>query len=480
MIGRGVFSLLALLLGYGAASADSVVLRDGSGFEIEGEVLSYDGEFYAIQTEAGPLTLAGSGLICQGDACPTPSEVKASLFTSDEATRRLFIGLLRGFSRDMGAVLEETYGANGIEEMALSDSETGEMARFILTAGPAEWSVLRNPDTRPGAGRTDTALAFDGLVPAVSVENPVTGLTLLSVRAAVAGEFPDWSGLGGNGSRVRVHWAEELEAPFVGRYGFRPGPTAIRYADVLAAADAVGRDPAGIGLLPLSEIGTAVPLVVTAACGRGALGTSDAVRTGDYPLSELIVLRRPAKRQPPFMRAFLRWVEATDSRKVVRRAGFIDLGVGPVSDALDGRQEADAVSLSFSGEAATEAARGTLAEATRLNVAMRFQDGSSLPDRVARLQISRLVSAIEAGDFRDRDLLFVGFSDADGAAETNLRLSQRRAEAIRGEVVAAIAGRGGVARFEAVGLGEAMPVACNGVDWGERLNRRVEVWVSDP
>jgi phosphate transport system substrate-binding protein len=31
--------------------------------------------------------------------------------------------------------------------------------------------------------------------------------------------------------------------------------------------------------------------------------------------------------------------------------------------------------------------------------------------------------------------------------------------------------------MEVRGYGEASPIACDEVDWGSRLNRRVEIWV---
>ncbi|MEL7026976.1 MAG: OmpA family protein, partial [Pseudomonadota bacterium] len=283
---------------------------------------------------------------------------------------------------------------------------------------------------------------------------------------------------GGSQSNVSVHWSDELGGSLVRQFELQPGQEAIHHATFDGAADALAEDGGGLALLPLSEIGAGVPLVVTGACGRGTLGVGDAIRTGDYPLSEVVVLQYPTARQTPLARNLLKWLDGERAGIAIQRAGFVDLAVGPVIAAFDGRQEADPIALSFDGGTATEALRATLDDALRINVAMRFQDGSSLPDRTARLQISRLVSAIKSGEFDGQRIYFVGFSDADGAASTNLRLSERRAEAIRNEVEAAVTGLGGVTGFEAVGLGEAMPVACNGIDWGERLNRRVEVWAA--
>lgn len=69
-----------------------------------------------------------------------------------------------------------------------------------------------------------------------------------------------------------------------------------------------------------------------------------------------------------------------------------------------------------------------------------------------------------------------GFADARGSDEHNLKLSTRRAEALRDALVSL-----GVStdRIEAVGLGEAYPVASNRTEAGRQQNRRVEVLFSD-
>jgi outer membrane protein OmpA-like peptidoglycan-associated protein len=65
-----------------------------------------------------------------------------------------------------------------------------------------------------------------------------------------------------------------------------------------------------------------------------------------------------------------------------------------------------------------------------------------------------------------------GHTDATGSEEHNQRLSERRAEAVRGVLVSR-----GVApvRISAVGHGESDPVADNDTSWGRRQNRRVDI-----
>ena len=469
----------ALLAGIPAAAvADRVTLTSPDGFRMSGTFRSYDGEFYRLETEAGFVTIAGEGLTCEGVACPGDMAETVAFAPADSSVKRLMVALLRAYADARGWHAVETHDVEGLVKLSMGEGPVSPRLEAEFGERTGAWRVVRDPRGLPPTGWRDTALAFDALVPAVSVENPVTGLTLLGVRAALAGEFADWIGLGGGSDPVTVHWNASIEGPLVDRYRLAPGADALRHAAIDEASDAVARQPGGLGLLTLSEIGSAVPLVVTGPCGRGAIGVASAIRTGDYPLSEAVLLRFPARRPGPQARAFLAWLDSPGARAAVRRAGFVDLGVSVVPDGRDGRQEADPLSLASSGSNVLAAAAVDLADARRLDVAVRFRDGSSLPDRTSRIQIDRLAEALASGIFDGQRLIFAGFSDANGSASTNLQLSRRRAEAIRSAVITQAGAAADRVVLEARGFGEAMPVACNGVDWGESLNRRVEVWLA--
>jgi phosphate transport system substrate-binding protein len=119
-----------------------------------------------------------------------------------------------------------------------------------------------------------------------------------------------------------------------------------------------------------------------------------------------------------------------------------------------------------------------LLQGDRLTLTFRFRDGSSELDPQSQSNVRRLSDAIWRGDFDGKELVFVGFTDGDGAADGNLRLSQRRAAAVR-RAVSAFAGDSPVVLSED-GFGEVLPMACDDTAWGRQVNRRVEVWLRDP
>jgi len=78
--------------------------------------------------------------------------------------------------------------------------------------------------------------------------------------------------------------------------------------------------------------------------------------------------------------------------------------------------------------------------------------------------------------FPEKKLIIEGYTDAVGSGQSNIELSQRRAESVK----AALLARGIDSSRMAIGAyGESYPVASNQTVEGRAMNRRVEVMVSD-
>ena len=72
----------------------------------------------------------------------------------------------------------------------------------------------------------------------------------------------------------------------------------------------------------------------------------------------------------------------------------------------------------------------------------------------------------------ERDIAIEGFTDSIGSPDSNQRLSERRAQAVKD----ALTGRGIESRrIDARGFGPSFPVASNATETGRQLNRRVEI-----
>ena len=75
----------------------------------------------------------------------------------------------------------------------------------------------------------------------------------------------------------------------------------------------------------------------------------------------------------------------------------------------------------------------------------------------------------------ERDIAIEGFTDSIGSPDSNQRLSERRAQAVKD----ALTGRGIESRrINARGFGPSFPVASNATETGRQLNRRVEIVIN--
>jgi OOP family OmpA-OmpF porin len=77
----------------------------------------------------------------------------------------------------------------------------------------------------------------------------------------------------------------------------------------------------------------------------------------------------------------------------------------------------------------------------------------------------------------DRSVRIEGHTDSTGSVETNMVLSQRRADAVADTLTAAGIAR---SRVVAVGFGPDSPVATNATAAGRQQNRRVEIVIENP
>lgn len=114
-------------------------------------------------------------------------------------------------------------------------------------------------------------------------------------------------------------------------------------------------------------------------------------------------------------------------------------------------------------------AAGCVIQQTLVLREIQFATGSNELSPEAHARLNELAAAMAA---QPQLVLEVGgHTDAVGAAESNRRLSLRRAEIVRQALIAkGVAG----ARLQAVGYGERYPVASNETVSGRATNRRVE------
>lgn len=485
--------------------------RDGS-IQIDGTLLSFDGEFYRVETIYGPLTLDGEGVICDGPGCPNLDAFVAEVRMS--GTRRmadvLVPALIQAFADRNGYALTREVTDDTFSTFVLRDTERVR-ARFSLRAGTTSEGyadliaeeadialVLREP--RPGEvdmarsaasgdllkGRRARVVALDGIVAIAAPGQPVRQLSLEQMAAAVSGTAARWSDIGGPDIPILRHLPDAttgLAEAFDDRV-LRPNNLKIiegatHHTSLEQLADRVAADTFAFGLTTLSEAGNALPMRVSGTCGFETNATIAALRAEDYPLTLPLMLYTPARRLPLIARDFLAFTQDPAADLVIRRAGFVDQAITTTRFDDQGDRLAHAISQAGPEVTLADLQRmvRTLRDRDRLSTTFRFTGGTRL-DVQSEENIIRLARALETGAFNERDLLFVGFSDSEGPAAPNLSLARKRAST----VLSLLKQTAPDADFSRIKLGidafgEALPMACDDTDWGRAINRRVEVWL---
>ncbi|MCR8724425.1 cell envelope biogenesis protein OmpA [Frigidibacter sp. ROC022] len=486
-----------------AAAAQDITLsaRDGA-LRLQGRLLGYDGSFYRLDTEHGELTLDGARVDCLGAACPDPQHFVpgARISGAPEIGRVLLPALVEAFAARRGLTARREDGEDGRFsyllskgpdgpgwlrlDFALTSSEEG-FADLLVSAAdiamsirpPTAEEVARGREAGVGdlsAPDQGQVLALDAMVPLVAPGNPLTALPYAGLVAALSGELDDWEALGGKPGPIHLI-----------RSGSGPTPAMVRLPvlvpavapEVLAAA--VAADPQGLALGSYARLGNAKPAALQGSCGLRSTAKVATLKTGDYPLTAPLMLYRPKRHRPAALNEFLDFLLSPAAQPVIRRAGFVDQGILEVPLDAQGRRLAQAIS-----QAGPEVQLSTLqilvdhlAPGARLTPTFRFLDGTAEMDVPSRSAVSVLAQALESGAYDGSRIEFLGFADGNGDAAGNARLAKQRAELVLEMVRRAAPDLApGAVQFGTASYGEALPILCDGDDWGARINRRVEVW----
>lgn len=518
MIFRCAALLAALFLFFisGPAVAQDVTLKsqDGS-VELSGTLLGFDGEFYRVDTIYGELTIDGTGVTCEGPGCPNLQNYVAEISISGSASMGAVLvpALLEGFAAQNNLVLSRedpdqthfVYTARDQQSDAkvasiyfrITNSEEG-FADLLANEADIVMSLREVNDQElarardAGLGDLEDAnrsrvLSLDAIVPIVSPRNPVQAISPRQVARVYSGEIISWSSLGGPDAPIILHAPSErtglgqaIQQKILEPERLAINPRAIRHERSNTLAKAVENDPFAFGLVSFAEVADAKPLVLTGPCGRSLRATRRTIKTEDYPLTAPMFLYTPARRLPKIARDFLAYTREAEAHSVIRRVGFVDQAPEEIRIDLQGNRLANAISAAGRDVSLPELQRmmSVLDRMQRLTTSFRFEAGSARLDAQSRSNVLQLSRLLEQGRFDARQVLFAGFSDAEGPGEANRQIAFERAEAVRDAVLQA-AETADLEQIEIVvdAFGEAMPMACDTSAWGRQVNRRVEVWV---
>ncbi|MCC7175909.1 MAG: OmpA family protein [Bryobacterales bacterium] len=233
----------------------------------------------------------------------------------------------------------------------------------------------------------------------------------------------------------------------------------------------------------------AVSLVVTLAVALTGLGcaTKKFVRESVSPVQQRVDdLEKANKQQDASLAELEKGVSRADERAQTAdsRAGAAareaaranEQAAAGIKDAAGARSLAEQ-GINRAGQ--VEKGLGTLGERVEsldnyrlvTSETVQFKLGQASLTDEARQKLDALASRVSG--MKRYTIEVQGYTDSTGSPETNLRLSQRRAEAVVRHLT--LEGKVPLFRVQTIGYGEASPAADNKTREGREQNRRVEV-----
>ena len=511
-----VLAALCLFHGVLTAAAQDITLSAPDGaVEISGTLLGFAGEFYRIDTIYGVLTVDGTGVNCEGPACPSLTNYVAEVVISGASSMAdvLVPALVEAFALRNGYSILRDASNDNLVLYELNNQQSGEtIARFAinatttdegfadLIANEADIAMALREIRDPEAARAEESglgdlrhdnrsrvLSLSALIPVTEVGNPVKSLSALQLARVFAGKIENWKELGGVDAPISLHLPapgsgllQAIEDELMKPANLKLSSKVLYYPHLSDLVRSVQFDPFALGISAYERTGGTLPMKLTGGCGHEISATRRGIKTEDYPLSTPMYFYIPALRQPKVVRDFLRYVQSDAAQFVIRRAGYVDQASEEIPMAAQGERLVNAIGQAGKAVSIEDLQQMVvdLSPLRRLTTTFRFTAGVSELDAHSLSNVELLAQRLERGDFDGQELTFVGFSDGSGGASANLHVSLRRANRVL-EAVKTASETADLSQvtLKSSGYGEAFPVACDDTAWGRRVNRRVEVWV---
>jgi ABC-type phosphate transport system substrate-binding protein len=368
----------------------------------------------------------------------------------------------------------------GIADLASGSALIALSARPVL---PAEIETLKQANAGDFEAERQLAehvVALDAFVMAVHRSNSVNRLTETQVDAILTGRQNNWAGIGPEQRPLTVY----LSADMAGADDFpndvlpTTDPLWVNastlphfrvVASDRAVLEGVARDPNGIGAgsgaFPrdqrrLRDIGV--------DAGTGFVWpTHETVTGGGYPfMRRLFFYVRPqVLRENRFVQRFVSYAASPQAR-----ARIVELGFAPPPPSAS----TDAAAIGcFLGTVEAVTLVSALHGFDKSDMTLRFRPASFELDEASQAAIQTVATQLSQHIARGQQVTLVGHSDIAGANADNRELGMRRALAARAALE-----RRGVYGLRVESGGESCPVADFQTEEGQRLNRRVDVWIS--
>jgi len=492
-------------------SEEATMRLRGSDLTFSGEVISFDGETYRLETQLfGKVNLDLRRFECISGAClsaaTTPTAVVGPNFGiqgSSSVGNKLMPLLIAGYAESIGGSVNaptkqlpeefkvELLGSQGAKVASIDLITHGSSSAFsALAEGKVPIGMSSRPINNAEAellpSVREHVLAYDALLVIVSPQNPISTISPESLASVFTGAITDWSELGQAPGKINVYARNEGSGALdtfravVLNSGVRPiARSAKRLSSDSEISDAVAQDPRGIGFTSFAYAGKAKSLSISAKCGITYSPSVFNAKAEEYPLSRHFFLYTSLKSNNGHASGLLDYALSTEAQRIISYGGFINrsfesLAFKNQGDRIVGSFDisSDNFNLGLMRQLIQE-----IGQLNRLSVTFRFRSGSFSLDHQSRKKVENLAAFLSGDQLRGKEILLLGFSDALGAFDQNRELSVVRAREVKQEIMRFSNGLVEESRIVVKGYGELLPVGCNDSPLGRARNRRVEVWL---
>ena len=314
------------------------------------------------------------------------------------------------------------------------------------------------------AHTNEHVIALDGVALIVNPGNKVDKLSIDQIAGIFSGDIKNWRELGGHDAQITLYARDDKSGTFDTFRSLVLGPTrklsewALRFEDSLRMNELIMGDKNAIGFVGLPYIRGAKALAVSDGDTFSIQPTYSTVKSEAYPLSRRLYLYTAELPKNPHVMNFIQLAISDEGQKMARSSNLVDLS-------LTIERHEKMVNI-------TSKQYQELTQAAQFVVALRYDTGLDILDSRAQADLKRFVYMMNHPDYKNREIIVVGHTDAIGEETENQRLSLERANNL-----ARVLESSGLSVKATHGFGMEVPVAGNESPEGRRRNRRVEIYL---
>jgi phosphate transport system substrate-binding protein len=260
-----------------------------------------------------------------------------------------------------------------------------------------------------------------------------------TIAQIFAGKILDWSELGLPAGPINIHAPtpesgtfETFETLVLKPRKLELAASAKRTENHAEQSDQVARDPRAIGFTGIAYQRNAKALNIESRCGLIAAPSLFSMKTEEYPLARRLFLYTDGEPRDPLAKGLLQFALAPAAQPIVKANDFVDQSPERIPYVSQGARIANALNAPADAFdlGLMNTLIGDLKGADRLSVTFRFTTASFSLDNKALSDVARLRDLLATPDYRSASVYLVGFADSVGLFSNNLRLSQRRSQAV--------------------------------------------------